>query len=296
MDWLDLHEVQRTLRSLLQHHSLKASILCSAFFVVQLSDSYMTNRKTIALTLWTFVSKVMSLLLNTLSMFVIAFLPRSCSVAKSSPTICDPMDYSNPGFPVPHDLPEFALVHVHWISDTIQPFILCRPLLLPSIFPSIRVFSSESALPIRWPQYWSFSFSLSSSKESSQLISWKIDRFDLPRSLLILWLLSLSTVILEPKKIKHITASTFSPLFAMKWWDWMPWSSFLECWALSQLFHSPLLPSSWGSLVPLQFFFLTIVNFSTTPSLETEATSLIQQTHLAKSALLIRSPQIVLAA
>ena len=78
MDWLDLLAVQGTLKSLLQHHSSKASILQgSAFFTVQLSHPYMTTGKTIALTRWTFVGKVMSLLLNTLSRLVITFLPRS---------------------------------------------------------------------------------------------------------------------------------------------------------------------------------------------------------------------------
>ena len=76
MDWLDLLAVQGTRKSLLQHHSSKASILrCSAFFLVQLSHPFMTTGKTIALTIWTFVSKVMSLLFNTLSRFVLAFLP-----------------------------------------------------------------------------------------------------------------------------------------------------------------------------------------------------------------------------
>ena len=78
MDWLDLLAVQGTLKSLLQHHSSKASILqCSAFFIVQLSHSYITNGKTIALTRRTFVGKVMSLLFNMLSRLVITFLPRS---------------------------------------------------------------------------------------------------------------------------------------------------------------------------------------------------------------------------
>ena len=78
MDWLDLLAVQGTLKSLLQHHSSKESIiLCSAFFIVQLSHPYMTTRKTIALTIRTFVGKVMSLLFNKLSMLVITFLPRS---------------------------------------------------------------------------------------------------------------------------------------------------------------------------------------------------------------------------
>ena len=78
MDWLDLFAVQGTLKSLLQPHSSKASIfLCSAFFIVQLSHPYMTTGKTIALTRWTFVGKVMSLLLNMLSRLVIAFLSKS---------------------------------------------------------------------------------------------------------------------------------------------------------------------------------------------------------------------------
>ena len=78
IDWFGLLAVQGTLKSLLQHHSSKPSILqCSAFFMVQLSDPYMTTRKTIALTIQTFVCKVMSLLLNMLSRLVITFLPRS---------------------------------------------------------------------------------------------------------------------------------------------------------------------------------------------------------------------------
>ena len=77
----------------------------------------------------------------------------------------------------------------------------------------------------------------------------------LPRSkrLLILWLQSLSAMTLEPKKIKSVTVSFVSPSISMKWWDWMPWSSFFESWVLSQLFHSPLSPSSRGSLVSLHF-------------------------------------------
>ena len=78
MDWLDRLAVQGTLKSLLQHHSSKALILrCSAFFIVQLSHPYMTTGKTLALTRWTFVGKVMSLLFNMLSRLVITFLPRS---------------------------------------------------------------------------------------------------------------------------------------------------------------------------------------------------------------------------
>ena len=197
---------------------------------------------------------------------------------------------------------------------------LCCPLLLmPSISPSIRLFSTELALRIRWPEYLSFSFS--PSNEYSGLISFRMDRFDLlavqgtlksllqdhsskapilwlsaffmvqlshvyliigktivltmwtfvgklmsllfnmlsrfvigflPRSMR-LWLQSLSTVILEAKKIKSVTVPLFPHLFAMKWWDWMPWSSFFKCWILSQLFHSTLSLSSRGSLVLLHF-------------------------------------------
>ena len=132
MDWLDLLAVQGTLKSLLQHHSSKASVLHSAFLMVQLSYPYMTTRKTIALITQIFVRTVMSLPFNTLSWFVIAFLPRS-------------------------------------------------------------------------------------------------------RCLLISWLQLPSAVILEPKEIQSVTISIIS-LFAMKWWDWMPWSSFFECWVSSQLF------------------------------------------------------------
>ena len=77
MDWLDLLAVQGTLKSLLQHHSSKASILqCSGFFIAQLSHPYMTTRKTIGLTRWTFVGKVMSLLFNKLSRMIVNFFPR----------------------------------------------------------------------------------------------------------------------------------------------------------------------------------------------------------------------------
>ena len=92
------------------------------------------------------------------------------------------MNYSTPGFPVLHYLPDFARTHVHWFSEVMpcnpgMAFILCHPLhLLPSIFPSIRVFSNESALRIRWPKYWSFS--ISPSNEYSGLISFRIDWFD----------------------------------------------------------------------------------------------------------------------
>ena len=100
-----------------------------------------------------------------------------CSVAKSCLNLCDPLDCSTPGFPVHHQLLELTQTHVHWIGD---PLILCCPLpLLPSIFPSIKVFSNESVLHIRWPKYWSFSFNISSSNEHSRLISFRMDWLDL---------------------------------------------------------------------------------------------------------------------
>ena len=102
------------------------------------------------------------------------------SVTQSCPTLCDPMNCSTPGLPVHHQLPEFTQTHVHWVGDAIQPsHPLLSRLLLPSIFPSIRVFSNESALRIRWPKYWSFSFSISPSNEYSRLISFRMDWFDL---------------------------------------------------------------------------------------------------------------------
>ena len=102
------------------------------------------------------------------------------SVAESCLTLCEPMDCNMPGLPVHHQLPEFTQTHVHWVSDAIQP---SHPLSSPSppasIFSSIRVFSNESALHIRWPKYWSFSFSISPSSEYSGLISFRMDWLDL---------------------------------------------------------------------------------------------------------------------
>ena len=90
------------------------------------------------------------------------------------------MDCSTPGFPVHHQLPEPVQTQVHWVCDAIQPsHPLLSHLLLPSIFPSIRVFSSESVLCISWPKYWSFSFSMSPFNEYSGLISFRIDWSDL---------------------------------------------------------------------------------------------------------------------
>ena len=102
------------------------------------------------------------------------------SVAQSCPTLCDPKNRSTPGLPVHHQLPEFTQTHVNWVSDAIQPsHPLSSPSPLALIRPSIRVFSNESTLPMRWPKYWSFSFSISPSKEHPGLISFRMDWLDL---------------------------------------------------------------------------------------------------------------------
>ena len=202
--------------------------------------------------------------------------------------------------------------------------ILCRPLLPPSLFPSIRVFSNESVLHIRWPKYWSFSFSISPSNEYSGLISFRIDWLYLlavqgtlksllqhhsskasillhsaffmvqlshpymitgktialtrrtfigkvmcllfnmlsrlvtaflPKSkhLLVSWLLSPSAVTLEPKKIKFVTVSIVSPSICYEVMGLDAMIFVFECWVLSQLYHSPLSPSSRGFLILLHF-------------------------------------------
>ena len=167
IDWLDLLAVQGTFKSLLQHHSSKATVLqCSAFFVVQFSYPYMTTGKTIALTRWTIVGKGMSLLFNMLSRLVITFLPRSkclliswlqspsavilepkkikSDTAQSCPTLCNPMDCSMPGFPVLYHFTEFAETHIHaTISSYVVPFSSCLQSFPASgSFPVSRLFAS----------------------------------------------------------------------------------------------------------------------------------------------------------
>ena len=210
-----------------------------------------------------------------------------CSVAKSCPTLCDIMNCSMPVFSVHYSWSLFKVKSIELMILS-NHLILCYPLLLlPSVFPSIRVFSSGSALRIRWPKYWNFSFSISPSNEHSGLISFRMDWLDLlaiqgtlksllqhhsskasilrcsaffivqlshpsmstgkiitltrwtfvdkvmsllfnkqsrlvitflPRSkrLLISWLQLPSAVILEPKKIESVTASTFPPSICHK--------------------------------------------------------------------------------
>ena len=102
------------------------------------------------------------------------------SVTQSCLTLCDPMNRSTPGLPVHHQLPEFTQTHTHRVGDAIQPSHPLSPLLLlPLIPPSIRVFSNQSTLGIRWPKYWSFSFSISPSNEHPGLISFRMDWLDL---------------------------------------------------------------------------------------------------------------------
>ena len=178
------------------------------------------------------------------------FIAALCIISQSVQSLSNvwlfyPMDCSTPGLPVQHQLLEFTQTHVHWVGDAIDNLMLCCPLLLPpSIFPSIRVFSSESVLCTRWPKYWSFSFSISTSNEYSGLTSFRIDWFDLPavqgtlKSLLqhhsskasILWhsaffILQLSHTYMTTGKIIALARWTFvgkamSLLFTMYlgWW------------------------------------------------------------------------------
>ena len=141
--------------------------------MLQLSYPYMTTGKTIVLTIWTFVSKVMSLLFNMLSRpGHIQF----SSADQSCPTLCDPMDCRTPGLPVHHQLPEFTQTQS---IESVMPssnLIFCRPLLLLSpIPPSIRVIASESTLRMRWPESWSFNLSISPSNEHPGLVSFRTD-------------------------------------------------------------------------------------------------------------------------
>jgi len=122
-----------------------------------------------------FLSFIMPIFAWNVALSSVQFSP----AAQSCLTLCDLMNHSMPGLPVHHQLTEFTQIHVHWVSDAIQPSRHPSSLLLPSIFPSIKVFSNESALRIRWPKYWSFSFNISPSNEHPGLISVRIDWLDL---------------------------------------------------------------------------------------------------------------------
>ena len=128
-----------------------------------------------------------------------------CSVAKSCPTLCNPMDYRTPGssvFTISRSLLKLISIESVMLSNH---FILYHPfLLLPSIFPSIRVFSNESALGIRWLRYWSFSFCISPSKEYPGLISFRIDWFDL-----LAVQETLKSLLLHHSKVSILWHSTF---------------------------------------------------------------------------------------
>ena len=102
------------------------------------------------------------------------------SVAQSCPTLCNPMDRSTPGLPVHHQLAEFTQTDVHQVGDAIQPSYPLSSHSPPTpIPPSIRVFSNESTLCMRWPKYWSFSLSISLSNEHPALVSYRMDWLDL---------------------------------------------------------------------------------------------------------------------
>ena len=101
-------------------------------------------------------------------------------VAQLCPNLCDPMNHSTPGFPVHHQLLESTQTHVHRVSDANKHLILCSSLLaLPPTPPSIRVFSNESTLRMRWPKYWRFTLSISPSNEHPGLIFFRMDWLDL---------------------------------------------------------------------------------------------------------------------
>ena len=109
-------------------------------------------------------------LIVSVSVCIFSHLLQLSSVTQACPTLCDPMDCSTPGFPVPHQLPELAQTHVHQGDDAIQPsHSLSSPSPPALIFPSSRVFSDVSVLHIRWPEYWTFSFSISPSNDYLRL-------------------------------------------------------------------------------------------------------------------------------
>ena len=112
-------------------------------------------------------------------MYTIEYSVQFGSVAQLCPTLCNPMNRSTPGFPVHHQFPEFTQT---MSMESVMPSshrILCHPLLLPPIPPSIRVFLNDSTLDMRWPKYWRFSFSISPSNEHPGLISFRMDWLDL---------------------------------------------------------------------------------------------------------------------
>ena len=152
--------------------------------------------------------------------WVIQHFSQFSLVTQSCPTLCDPMDCSMTGFPVHYQFLELAQTHVHHVSDAIQPSLPLSFLLLPpSVFPSIRDFSRESVLRIRWPKYWSFSFSPSS--EHPGLISFRMDWLDL---LAVQGTLQESSLTPQFKSINSSALSfLYSPTLTSihDHWDWM---------------------------------------------------------------------------
>ena len=161
--------------------------MCVSIWVISLdlSSSYLT-----------FFLLCVNLLMSSQEVFFISdskiFISQFSSITHSCPTLCNPTDYSTPGLSIHHQLPEFTQTHVHRDGPSNRLTLYCPLFLLPSVFPSIRVFSNESVLCIRWPKYWSFSFNISPSNEYSGLISFTID-----------WLISL-----QPKGFSRIFSNT----------------------------------------------------------------------------------------
>ena len=152
------------------------------FWVVMFSFSFVSMHILIRFLIssvicWLFRSMLFSL---RMFIFLIAFHVQFSSVAQSCPILCNPMNHSTPGLPVHHQHWEFTQTHVHWVGDAIQP---SHPLSSPSphafYLSSIRVFSSESTLRIRWPKDWSFNLSISPSNEHPGLVSFRMDWLDL---------------------------------------------------------------------------------------------------------------------
>ena len=134
----------------------------------------------------------------------------------SCPALCNPMDCSTPGFPVLRYLPEFAQTRVYWVHDTIQPsHLLPSPSPPASIFPSIRVFSTELALHIRWQKYWSFSFRISPSSEYSGLISFRIDWLHLLLSKGLSWVFYSTTI--QKHQFFGVQPSSWSNCHIIAW-------------------------------------------------------------------------------
>ena len=164
-----------------------------------------------------------------------------------------PHGLSTPGFPVLHYLPQFAQTHVRWVGDAINQLIFCHPLLLlPSVFPRIRVFCNELALPIRWLNYCSFSFNINPSNEYSGLISFRIDWFDL--------LAVLSSITILKPQFFGIQPSLWSNSHICIWlleklWLYGPLSAkcclcfLICCLGLSQLSFQGASIFYWGKLI-----------------------------------------------